>query len=260
MVKYTNKYYSSKESIEQICLFTDSLNADNYILQLVHPSLLPIRKILNKEEVFKYISFLRFKNVNGYHVYCRPNSLSYFLIDDISESNLSLLKSYDIRLIVETSPQNYQAWLFTKYELDSEDCKAIALKLDADLSAAQPEQLGRLPGFNNRKHKHKQPDGSYPIVSVVSFKSSIEKSLPPGACASSYMQTVRIQQDRSAADFRLVCEAIRQNKSDFEIRNMLLEYSDKIRHSNTSRKSKYIATTIRNARNAVELETFKKYN
>ena len=98
-------------------------------------------------------------------------------------------------LVVETSPNNFQAWVNHGQVLEQitrgAASKRLAQMFDGDPSAAAHNHLGKLSGFTNRKEIHRSTEGKYPWVKLVEangepyprtkeFIASIEQELREG--------------------------------------------------------------------------------
>lgn len=253
--------------METIEKYLNALPSETYIVQLWHKDedrFRPIRKILKKEEVLAQINFFKAKNCQGYNIYCRPDDYCYILLDDLLREVLENLAKLKPCILMETSPNNYQAFLkLSKMPENREDalliCRTLAETFQADMGAAKPEQVGRMPFFTNRKEKHFK-NGKYPFVKLHKAENRTSNYIPEvsrqgRACA---IETIISKPqkskdyDRSKRDFSLVCNAIRQNKSDKEIYDLLMSRSDKIRGCSQKRIDSYIRTTLKNAHRAVK--------
>ncbi len=126
------------------------------------------------ETLIRSISWLKFQNVDGRNIYIRPkgeHALS--LLDDLSSAALEKMKhaGFTPALIVETSPDNFQAWLnhgrVLPKQTSTAAARALASEFNADPGAADWRHFGRLAGFTNQKPKHRQPGGRYPFVRLV---------------------------------------------------------------------------------------------
>lgn len=121
------------------------------------------------------VSFLRGKNGHeNCHIIGRPASNRHVLIDDLSRESLQHLEDDDLtpNLIVETSPENYQAWLTISGEnvtdaLATATARLLAIRYDGDEGSAHANHAGRIAGFRNRKPKYRDANGGYPLVQVV---------------------------------------------------------------------------------------------
>ena len=144
------------------------------------------------------ISYLKAQNCNGRHILLKPAEHVepyYMLVDDIGEEILNRQhrdKSgewKDGRLIVETSPSNYQIWIHSSRYLSIEEKKFWLQKLHSDPGANPKNRWGRCPGFRNRKLKHQDINGGYPLSKLiwVDWKEKAEipqhlSTLPQGKC------------------------------------------------------------------------------
>jgi hypothetical protein len=165
-------------------------------------------------------------------------------------------------LLIESSPKNYHAWLKLSYiPKDREEalqiCRELAMLLNADKASAEPDHVGRLAGFTNRKAKHRQSNGLYPYVILHKFEDrqsnfSPDREFVAKTSANKEIltkQTKSSDTDRSRKDFNLCCMLIRQGKSDDYIRTQLEADSDKAKEVRP--KWDYIGKTIKNARKLV---------
>lgn len=125
---------------------------------------------LDRDGIMAALPWLRARNSAGYHVYARPMAASHIMVDDLSPDGVrSLLRVHRPAALVETSPGSYQAWLtITDKQVQRERAAALARllarRLGGDPGAANPVQLGRLPGTTNRKPERQRPDGSFPYA------------------------------------------------------------------------------------------------
>ncbi len=109
----------------------------------------------------------------GENIYYTPLSddKHHILIDDVSPENVVRLQKdgYKPAAIIESSPRNFQCVL-TIPKFGGEFDRQIANQLAAMLNKEYGDQKlsgaihpHRAPGFANRKPKHRQKDGSYPL-------------------------------------------------------------------------------------------------
>jgi hypothetical protein len=79
---------------------------------------------------------------------------------------------FDPCAVIQTNPGNFQAWLKHASTLPkllgTLAAQTLARRYHADPSAADWRRFGRLPGFTNRKPKHRRPDGRFPFVQLRS--------------------------------------------------------------------------------------------
>ena len=125
--------------------------------------------------ILRMLPYLKYRNVNGAHIYIRPTGESaYTLLDDLTPAILVSLaaEGYHPAALVETSPGSFQAWLRHAQPLSKElgtiAAKTLAEQFGADPSAADWRRFGRAPGFTNRKPQHRNAQGFYPFARLVS--------------------------------------------------------------------------------------------
>lgn len=120
------------------------------------------------------IAYLKATNAAGRHILIQPvNEAYYMLADDIGCARLCHNhKSANGfwkkgRLVVETSPENYQVWIRSDRPLSIEEKKYWLQKMKSDPGASPLNRWGRMPGFRNRKEKHRTSKGHYPLAKLV---------------------------------------------------------------------------------------------
>ena len=115
------------------------------------------------------VAWLRRMNAQGWHVYARPCAHRHVLVDDLDADGLDTLRAgHRIAAVVETSPHNHQAWVtVSATEVAPAGAAAVARRLAAqfggDGGATGRGQVGRLPGFTNRKPIHER-GGLHPFA------------------------------------------------------------------------------------------------
>ena len=123
----------------------------------------------------KNIAWLRSENASGRDIFIRPSgfksstddTLHYpaiILVDDLQYKSIIHMEKEGFKpaLVVETSPQNFQAWVYLTHKLLSPDkllfyARRLQSLFDGDKGAAQSGQYGRLAGFANKKEKYNSP-------------------------------------------------------------------------------------------------------
>ncbi|MCA1300848.1 DNA-primase RepB domain-containing protein [Stappia indica] len=103
------------------------------------------------------------------------------LLDDLNAEAVTrlTLDGFQPALTVETSPGNCQVWIKLiaagelPYPVVRGAVKHLSELFGADPRATSPMQPGRLPGFTNRKPKHRQADGHFPFVRLVDASGCI---------------------------------------------------------------------------------------
>lgn len=128
------------------------------------------KDILLKDET---IGHLKFKNMKGFNIYIRPaGEHGLTLVDDLKDTTVDKMKAtgFQPAVVVETSPNNYQAWLKHGQVLPKDVSTAVARlcaeRFDADHGSADWRHFGRLAGFTNRKPKYQMESGHYPFVKL----------------------------------------------------------------------------------------------
>ncbi|MGK7870232.1 DNA-primase RepB domain-containing protein [Falsiroseomonas sp. E2-1-a20] len=165
--------------------WASAVEAERYDVRLVHAddkTRVETRRP-GLEGLLRLLPLLRARNAEGWHVYARPADSSYVLVDDLDEDGLHNLDldGHCPAAVVVTSPWNYQAWIRIapagagpSHEVAAEVASQLASMFGGDRGAANSRQLGRLPGFRNRKPLHQRGDGSYPIVTLRSACSQVD--------------------------------------------------------------------------------------
>lgn len=97
------------------------------------------------------------------------------LLDDLSAQAMEQLERDGLHpcLAVETSIGNFQCWIqlvesgTIDYSLVNLVARHLAATYLGDPRAVSPRQPGRLPGFTNRKPKHRLENGHFPFVRIA---------------------------------------------------------------------------------------------
>lgn len=131
-------------------------------------------------EIEETIKWLRHENGKGAHIYIRPaGTHSLSLIDDITAEVIERMKAegFEPAVVVETSPNNFQAWLNHGQVLDvstsTRASKQLAERFGGDLSSADWRHFGRLAGFTNPKRERQLPSGMRPFARLRSTKGRV---------------------------------------------------------------------------------------
>ena len=126
-------------------------------------------------EIEEAIKWLRHENAKGAHIYVRPAGLhSLSLIDDLSAEAIERMKTegFTPAVVVETSPNNFQAWLNHGQVLDAATstraAKQLVERFGGDPSSADWRHFGRLAGFTNPKPERQLPSGMRPFARLRS--------------------------------------------------------------------------------------------
>ncbi len=238
--------------------YIKAFDAESFIVQLAHEDRTlhpPLRLSYTPDQLLNAVGFLRERNRRGYNIYARPLGYRYILLDDLKKEVLADLAVLKPAVLIETSPLNYQAFLkLAEVPPDREYARNICLQIaemfNADRGSAEPDHVGRLPGFTNRKPKHRQPNGYFPYVILHKHMNRVSPFLPlGGACAKTFQHpnppsNIREPlQDRSLRDFKLCCAMLHQGKSEEEIASFLRNCSEKAKE----RGERYIALLLASA-------------
>ncbi len=112
--------------------------------------------------ILRMLPYLKRRNANGAHIYGRPTGESpYTLLDDADATILDQLtaEGFAPTALVETSPRNLRVWLRHGQPLPKElgtlAAQMLAQRCNTDRNAADWRRFERLPGFTNRKPRHR---------------------------------------------------------------------------------------------------------
>ena len=134
-----------------------------------------LREGQGAREIEATIKWLRHENAKGSHIYVRPaGTHSLSLIDDLSAEAIERMKveGFEPALVVETSPNNFQAWLnhgqVLEAPMSTRAAKALVERFGGDTSSADWRHFGRLAGFTNPKRERLWPSGMRPFARLRS--------------------------------------------------------------------------------------------
>ena len=242
--------------------FTDSFQFG------VHASDGPKSKVWEVAAEQKYLPYLRAENCKGNNIFMRPlieASKFFLLVDDLNKTQVTAHINQPGRMVVETSPLNYQVWVRSANPLDDPIKKVLLVEFGSDPGAAPNKRWGRAVGFTNRKPKHKGVDGLYPFAKLVYFDcSSVVLNVPEqtpemenvglfGTPNGTPARGERCRSDfdtgdPSQTDFRYCMSLIRQGLSDSEIYDRILSERSDWQHHTGVNRDKYLKRTIVKAR------------
>lgn len=238
---------------------------------------------------------LRAQNARGRHVWLRPEDEARFMLhddanlDDLRRFHGAVLEGDRIvgakpgRLIVETSPGNFQVWVKSRRPLTVAEKTGWLRLLGSDPGAAPRNRSGRAPGFRNRWPRHDDGQGNFPLARLVWVQWAAVDVPPPAqptdtsawsAPASSGMasragstgSTGRVSLDRmprrsdyvcgrgrdqsqSSTDFRFALALLRRGVPPEEVQRRLLdEREDWGSHTDPD---SYVETTVNNAQHLI---------
>lgn len=221
------------------------------------------------------IAYLKAANAAGRHILMQPvNEAHYMVADDISVARLyhdhksknGFWKKG--RLVVETSPGNYQVWIRSDRHLSVEEKKYWLKKMKSDPAATPLNRWGRMPGFRNRKEKYQTNKGHYPLAKLVwvdwQNKASIPviikqikniASLPKQTSINLQHSISRKDYERgneSVTDFSYSLALARRGYDASQIKSKILaERNDWGNHKGEKRTEAYLERTLRKALNII---------
>lgn len=221
------------------------------------------------------IGYLKAENANGRHILIQPADAScYLLADDLSWSVISRHHRHADgewkpgRMVVETSPQNYQVWIRSRRALCLLEKRIWLKRLLSDPGADPNNRWGRCPGFRNRKDKYRKANGHYPLSRLIWVDWAREAHIPPlsapaplspqpqrgGVCHPSEVSRSDYERDnQSATDFSYALALMRRGYNDEQIRDRILsERTCWHNHQGQTRMACYVNRTIRQARALLE--------
>lgn len=162
--------------------FLRALGASSYDIGIggEQGGMLPGHDGLTAEEVLRQLHFLRHRNSRGEHIYVRPaGEHACTLLDDLNAEAVRQLnrEGFAPAAVVETSPNNFQAWLrhtgVLPRALSTLAARNLAARFGGDPGAADWRHFGRMPGFTNPKPKHRRANGQAPFVLLRSHAGTI---------------------------------------------------------------------------------------
>ena len=227
------------------------------------------------------IPYLKAQNAHGCHILIKSlHPAHYLLADDIDSPTLSRHHRLPdgqwkpARMIVETSPGNFQVWIHSKRPLSLEEKLIWLKKMQSDPAAHPHNRWGRCPGFRNRKEKYRTPEGQYPLSSLIwiDWNSLADipqllptKAPPPqdplshpslkGAVCHHRPISRRdyLRSNESQTDFAYTLALARRGYSDQQITERLLtERTCWENHRGGKKRNLYLERTIRRAREIIQ--------
>ncbi len=224
----------------------------------------------SEDPTLERIGYFKAMNAKGYHIFIKPEFEERFLLlDDLSREQIERQKEYDFfkpgRLVIETSPDNFQVWIKANRKISYTEKRYWIRKVRAD-SACDPNlRWGRCPGFRNRKEKYQGLYGEYPLARLVwvdwrylAVVPTIYLPEPPKHSPENKINQKRSngpinrmkyeRGDESATDFAYALALLRRGASRGEVAQRLLnERNDWTHHHGERRKDAYIKRTITKA-------------
>jgi len=223
------------------------------------------------------IAYLKAENAHGRHILIQPHSTIapyYLIVDDISWPLIQQQHQHKDgrwkpgRMLVETSNNNYQLWIHSRRPLSLKEKRYWLKKLNSDPGADPKNRWGRCPGFRNRKNKHRNSTGGYPLAKLIwiDWRSLVDipKISTPqgplqkfphqptqgGVCQHRQISRSNYQRaDESATDFAYAIALFRRGyTAQFVRHGILSERKNWENHSGEKRKQHYLERTIKRAK------------
>src|ERR1700730_228118 len=100
-------------------------------------------------------------------------------IDDLTADAIERMRAdgFEPAVVIETSPNNFQAWLnhgqILEAATSTRAAKQLAERFAGDRSSADGRHFGRLAGFTNPKRERQLPSGMRPFVRLRSAKGRV---------------------------------------------------------------------------------------
>jgi hypothetical protein len=225
------------------------------------------------------IPYLKALNARGCHIFMKPERLEYYLLaDDLSPDTLARQHHFPDgrwkpgRMVVETSPENFQVWIHSNRPLDSLEKRFWLQKMHSDPAAHPENRWGRAPGFRNTKEKYRSPDGRYPLAKLIWIDWASRADIPALTPRTPLLPAVShphprglvcrqplpsrrhyLRGNESATDFAYAIALARRGASDQQIRQRIRsERTIWTNHQGETRFNRYLDRTIRRARAVVQ--------
>ena len=188
-------------------------------------------QMMNREwsgaEVEQSAAWLKRMNARGNDVYIRPaGEHGLVLVDDLTADGISRMvkDGFQSAATIETSPQNYQAWVKLSDKPLSADVRHVAAQglakqYGGDPNSADSRHYGRLAGFTNQKPQHTR-DGRQPYVLAHDCPGRAATAAP------AYLERIERGLDRVAAqkERQKRLEALQGVQTGYGAGNPMQEY------------------------------------
>ena len=226
------------------------------------------------------IPYLKAQNSKGRHIVMQPShhiESYYLMVDDIDISTMHIQHKDSKgnwkpgRMVVETSPDNYQVWIHCSRSMHLNEKRYWLKKMHNDPGADPNNRWGRCPGFRNRKEKYKSENGGYPLAKLiwVDWKNTTDiplrlpskdvdtsKPFSPlplgGVCRFEVNRSHYLRSDESSTDFAYALALMRRGYTNEQIRSRIkIERVDWKNHKGAQKQEYYINCTIKKARDVI---------
>jgi len=208
---------------------------------------------------------IRKANAKGLNILIRPLldvEPCFLLLDDMKLSDVQKHAEKPGRLIIQTSPDNFQIWIKSNRPLSLDEKKYWIKFFNADMGASPKRRWGRAPDFRNYKpQRAEHPWGriifctngsaSIPFVKIPTPSPEIVKNNMVDKTTKSISLNISRNQydkgDESATDYSYTLALLVRGATDEQIKSRLLaERSDF--HRSERNIEKYLTRTIKKAR------------
>lgn len=233
---------TSDRTIQAITRQLSAMNCGSYELGL--RDALSGRIIHRKaalKDVLNLVPWLKRMNAHGWDIYIRPaHEIPHglILLDDLTSRALDTMNEDGNTpcVVVETSRENYQAWLKIPRET-TPDCRAeiarsLAFRYKADPNSANSRHYGRLAGFTNRKSQYASRDGHYPWV--LCRRSSGQEAI-----LGSELVRHAVARMKEKKDARVLSDGLIERGQGQEAEQHKLNVSDEYNHEMCRSVKKY---------------------
>src|SRR5229473_2394880 len=180
-------------------------------------------------EVEATIKWLRHENAKGAHIYIRPAGLhGLSLIDDLTVEAIDRMKAegFEPAVVIETSSNNFQAWLnhgqVLEAAMSTRAAKALVERFGGDRSSADWRHFGRLAGFTNPKRERQLPSGLRPFARLRSATGRVYSR------AAEFLAGIKISSDGQAGQGEQPHKRPRQSKECVGVKPLREFHSDPI--------------------------------
>ncbi len=228
------------------------------------------------------VAYLKAENAHGRHILIQPDSTLasfYLLIDDLPWSLIQRQHQYSCgtwkpgRMVVLTSKGNYQVWIHSSRPLSLTEKRYWLKKLNSDPGADPNNRWGRCPGFRNRKSKHRNATGGYPLSKLIwidwkrqavipdTYIHISNNEMPPlstkqpkgrGRQGKNITRSDYSRGDESATDFAYAIALFRRGFTARFVRESILSERKRWNnHTGEKRLRGYLDRTIERAKNVV---------
>jgi len=227
------------------------------------------------------IPYLKAENSQGRHILIQPVEQGrYMMADDITPRLLQSHHTFSNgawkpgRMVVETSPGNFQVWVHAHRMIPLKEKRYWLKKMKSDPGADPCNRWGRCPGFRNRKAKYLNAYGYYPLARLVWVDWKHLTHIPKPVFTEPQGNTTALsplpleggvchlnnksrhyydRNDESATDFAYAMALFRRGTQECDVKcKLLTERKDWKNHPSPRQKEAYLKRTICKAKTIVE--------